>query len=165
MQFLTLLVATLSLVAAAISLPTEVDERAAKPTVTYDTVYDGKKHSLDIVACSNGEHGLEHLGYKTFGSLPNFPYIGGAQAVKGWNSPKCGSCWQLTYKNRTVNILAVDHAQTGFNIDLEAMNKLTNNHAKELGNVKVQAKEVARSACGLRPAPPHQTTDLPVLWT
>ncbi|RDX42129.1 Cerato-platanin-domain-containing protein [Lentinus brumalis] len=160
MQFFTLLVAALSLVAAAISLPAEVDERAAKPTVqvTYDTVYDGKKHSLDIVACSNGEHGLEHLGHKTFGSLPNFPYIGGAQAVKdlcsslpymSWNSPKCGYCWQVTYKNRTVNILAVHHAQAGYNIGLKAMNKLTNNHAEELGDVKVQAKEVARSVCGL----------------
>ncbi|RPD61070.1 Cerato-platanin-domain-containing protein [Lentinus tigrinus ALCF2SS1-7] len=151
MQFFTLLVSALSLVAAVTSLPTEFEERAAPPTVqvTYDTVYDVKTNSLDIVACSNGANGLEHLGYKTFGQLPNFPFIGGAQAVTGWNSPKCGSCWQLTYKGRTVNILAVDYAQSGFNIGLKAMNKLTNGQAEELGNVQVVAKEVAPSVCGM----------------
>ncbi|KAI0691515.1 immunomodulatory protein, partial [Cerioporus squamosus] len=117
--------------------------------VTYDTVYDVKTNSLDIVACSNGANGLEHLGYTTFGSLPNFPFIGGAQAVTGWNSPKCGSCWQLIYQNRTVNILAVDYAKAGFNIGLKVMNKLTNNHAEELGHVQVVAREVAPSVCGL----------------
>ena len=38
--------------------------RAATATmqVSYDPVYDGKSNSLDIVACSDGENGLESLG-------------------------------------------------------------------------------------------------------
>ena len=100
MQFYTLLISALSLVAAAVAAPTYT------PTVqlTYDPTYDVASNSLDIVACSNGANGLEHLGtslsvsafcvlathelttclgYKTFGDLPNFPYIGGMQAVTG----------------------------------------------------------------------------------
>ena len=100
MQFYTLLISALSLVAAASSAPTYT------PTVqlTYDPTYDVASNSLDIVACSNGPNGLEHLdtrlmvynvasydltrlsGYKTFGDLPSFPYIGGMQAVTG---PSC----------------------------------------------------------------------------
>ncbi|KAJ3001345.1 hypothetical protein NUW54_g6484 [Trametes sanguinea] len=50
--------------------------------ITYDPVYDKKSNSLDIVACSNGKHGLEAKGYTTFGSLPA-TYVGGVQAVAG----------------------------------------------------------------------------------
>lgn len=41
---------------------------------------------MDSVACSDGANGLETKGYSTLGSLPNFPYVGGAPAVTGWNS-------------------------------------------------------------------------------
>ncbi|RPD61071.1 Cerato-platanin-domain-containing protein [Lentinus tigrinus ALCF2SS1-7] len=152
MKFLALLISALTLVAASHSLPAEADEKGSKPpklAVTYDPVYDVRTNSLNMVACSNGEHGLEHLGYKTFGDLPNFPFIGGAQAVKAWNSPKCGSCWELTYKGRTIHILAVDTAGHGFNIGLKAMNKLTNGQAVDLGKVEVVANEVSRHLCGM----------------
>ena len=64
MKLFTLVVSALSVVVAVASLPTELGEREAPPTaqVTYDTVYDVKTNSLDMVACSNGDHGLEHLG-------------------------------------------------------------------------------------------------------
>jgi hypothetical protein len=122
--------------------------------VSYDETYDKSSGSLNSVACSNGEHGLIPRGFKTFGSLPNFPYIGGAEAVAGWNSPNCGTCWELTYTNgqgkkTTINVLAIDHAKSGFNIALKAMNKLTNGEAKQLGRVDVVSKQVADSKCGL----------------
>ena len=69
---------------------------------TYDNTYDNGTNSLAIVACSNGENGLLTKGFTTFDSLPNFPYIGGAPAVAGWNSPNCGTCWALTYKGKTI---------------------------------------------------------------
>ncbi|KAI0787946.1 hypothetical protein C8Q74DRAFT_1176334, partial [Fomes fomentarius] len=117
--------------------------------VSYDTVYDAKGTSLDVVACSDGENGLESQGFTTFGSLPKFPYIGGAQAVAGWNSPNCGSCWQLKYKNNTINVLAIDHAKSGFNIAKAALDKLTNNQAEKLGVIQATVTEVAPSVCGL----------------
>ncbi|KAF8744973.1 hypothetical protein AX14_011986 [Amanita brunnescens Koide BX004] len=123
-------------------------------TVAYDTGYDDGSTSLDAVACSNGPYGLETLGYTTLGSLPNFPNIGAAYAVAGWDSPACGTCWQLTYTDAqgvssSLNITAVDHAgANSFNIALPAMNNLTNNQAEALGRVPVTAIQVPTSGCG-----------------
>jgi len=122
-------------------------------TVTYDTTYDSSTTSLNTVACSNGANGLVNK-YPTFGDLPDFPYIGGAPAIAGWNSPNCGTCWALTYtpssgNSKTINVLAIDVASKGFNIALEAMNDLTDGQAVELGVVSVTASEVDKSVCGI----------------
>jgi len=126
----------------------------ATTTVSYDEAYDNASTSLNAVACSNGEHGLETQGFTTFDSLPAFPRIGGAQAVGGWNSPNCGTCWKLTYTNskgkkKSINVLAVDRASSGFNIALKAMNELTGGHAKEFGRVNVVSTKVEDSECGM----------------
>ncbi|KAF8206508.1 immunomodulatory protein [Mycena galopus ATCC 62051] len=121
-------------------------------TVAFDETYDNASESLDVVACSDGVNGLETKGFTTFGSLPKFPFIGAAGAVAGFNSPNCGTCWQLTYAGtgNTINVLAIDHAGAGtFNIALEAMNTLTNGNAVEFGRVTVTSKQVAASVCGL----------------
>ena len=87
-------------------------------------------------------------GYTTFGTLPGFPNIGGAFAVGGWGSAACGTCWELTYNGKSINILAMDHADAGtFNIALAAMNELTNNQAEFLGRVTVSYAQVATSQC------------------
>lgn len=140
---------------------------SASVTVSYDEVYDNAGGSLATVACSDGPNGLltkgqpkhhfstrcdadpRHTGFTTFGSLPTFPNIGGASAVAGWNSPSCGSCWQLTYNGTSINVLAVDHTDAGFNIGLKALNKLTKNQGVFLGRVNAQFKQLANSACGL----------------
>jgi Cerato-platanin len=137
-------------------------------SATYDNTYDNPYGSLNVVACSNGENGLLTKGLATFGSLPSFPYIGGAQAVTGWDSPECGSCSALTYQGNTFNgedlsaslyprklfrlsskVLAIDMAATGLNIAQKALDELTNNQAVALGRVDVTAYEVAASYCGL----------------
>ena len=126
---------------------------AATVTVSYDTTYDDASTSLNEVSCSDGPYGLEPR-FSTFGSLPNFPYIGGAQAVAGWGSPNCGTCWQLTYTNpsgiaKSINVLAIDHAASGFNIAEAAMNDLTDGQAVFLGRVNAESTQVAASVCGL----------------
>lgn len=118
-------------------------------TVSYDTIYDDSGASLDTVACSDGPNGLIPKGYPTIGSLPSFPRVGGAAAVAGWNSAECGTCWQLTYNNVSVNILAIDHADEGFNISEEAMNELTDGQAVFLGRVTATTVQVDASVCGL----------------
>ncbi|PCH38580.1 Cerato-platanin [Wolfiporia cocos MD-104 SS10] len=118
-------------------------------SVSYDEAYDNSAASLDTVSCSDGVYGLESYGYTTFGSLPDFPYIGGAVAVSGWGSAECGTCWNLTYGEYTISVLAIDHASPGFNIALEAMNVLTNNQATFLGRVNATATQVDASVCGL----------------
>lgn len=117
-------------------------------TVSYDQTYDNKGQSLATVACSDGANGLLTRGFTTFGSLPSFPFIGGAAAIPGWNSTQCGTCWNLAFNGTSINILAIDHS-TGFNIALEALNKLTNNNAVQIGRINAVATQVAASVCGL----------------
>lgn len=123
-------------------------------TVSYDTAYDNPTGSLSTVACSDGSNGMLTRGFTTFGSLPKFPHIGGAPSITGWNSPNCGTCWNLTYTNpqklsKSVNILAIDVATPNFNIALSAMNELTSGQAQNLGRVSITAAQVASSVCGL----------------
>ncbi|KAI1324548.1 Sm1 protein [Xylariaceae sp. FL0255] len=141
MQFTTLLGALALTAAASVQ---------ATVQVLYDQGYDDASRTMDDVACSNGANGLEtRYGYETQGAIPDFPYIGSAAAIAGWNSPNCGTCWQLSYGGRTINILAIDHAATGFVISLEAMNALTNNNAVGLGNIQATAVQVPVSDCGI----------------
>ena len=117
-------------------------------TVSYDTFFDDPSANLTSVACSDGPFGLIPKGYSTLGSLPNFPYIGGSDAIAGWGSSKCGTCWSLTYQGKTIKVLAIDHAASGFNIAMTAMNDLTNGQSAVLGKVNANAVQIAASNCG-----------------
>lgn len=154
------LLAFFTLSSSAVAAPVESAAPAASggviqlsASVSYDTKFDQGATSLNTVSCSNGDHGLVTLGYSTFDSLPNFPFIGGAPTVEGWNSPNCGKCYRLNYKNEvfenTITMLAVDAAPGGFNLGQQAMNALTNGRAVELGRVQATYTEVDRSQCGL----------------
>ncbi|TFY80993.1 hypothetical protein EWM64_g3012 [Hericium alpestre] len=138
MKFSTSIVALVALIPSALAV-----------SVRYDQTYDNAGQSLSTVACSDGPNGLLTKGFTTFGSLPSFPNIGAAQAVAAWNSPNCGTCWRLTYNGTSINVIAIDHAGDGFNLSLEAMNKLTNGQAVFDGVVQATATQVAASACGL----------------
>ncbi|OJA15474.1 hypothetical protein AZE42_06351 [Rhizopogon vesiculosus] len=118
-------------------------------TLSYDTNYDNGSLSLSSVACSDGANGLETKGYTTLSSLPQFPNVGGVYTVTGYNSAACGSCYEVTFGNNTVAILAVDVSKTGFTVSQAAMNTLTGNLAAELGRVDVTATQVDASVCGL----------------
>ena len=121
-------------------------------SVSYDTVYDNAAGSLTTVACSDGSNGLiTKYGYKTFGQIPKFPNIGGSSTIPSWNSAQCGQCYALTYKGKSVNVLAIDTAPSGFNIAKAAMNKLTGGQAVQLGRVEATLKKVGVGKCGLTP--------------
>lgn len=138
----------LAIFAAVLPLGAFAASTTSKGTVSYDTVYDNAQLSTLNTACSDGSHGLYTKGYKTIGALKTFPYVGGAPAITGWNSAKCGSCYKLSYGNKTVTYTAIDKADT-YNTGLNAMNKLTGGQAKKLGKVAVTVKAVAASECGL----------------
>ncbi|OCB87681.1 SnodProt1 [Sanghuangporus baumii] len=116
----------------------------------FDNTYDDADASMNIVVCSDGANGLASR-FPTFGSVPTFPNIGGASAIPGWNSPQCGTCWQLTYSGtgNSIFVTAIDHADDGFNLSQEALDTLTNGRAVEFGVVDVTATQVDSSACGL----------------
>ena len=122
---------------------------AQTETLSYDTTYDDPSLPLTSVACSDGVNGLITKGYTTLGSLPTFPNLGGVYTVTGWDSPACGTCYEVTYGSTTIAVLAVDVALEGFNLSEEAMNTLTGGLAVELGRVDVTATEVDASVCGL----------------
>ncbi|UNI15083.1 hypothetical protein JDV02_001652 [Purpureocillium takamizusanense] len=119
-------------------------------SVSYDPIYDVAATSLNKVACSDGPHGLQRFGYTTLGHVPKFPMIGGAQVVAGYGSEACGTCWELTYNTTSIRLTALDHADTGFNIALAAMNALTGNRAQVLGRVQATATQPDAAACGIR---------------
>ncbi|KAF5386946.1 hypothetical protein D9615_002020 [Tricholomella constricta] len=148
MQFLTI---ALPLALSLLISPA----RGITAPLSYDRVYSVAGASLDTVACSDGSHGLKTRGFTTFGSLPTFPFIGGAEAIEGWNSVNCGTCYQLTYTNATsgskksINILAIDSTKPGFNVALPAMEVLVGSQAADIGTAVVEAKQINASFCGL----------------
>ncbi|KXJ94019.1 Epl1 protein [Microdochium bolleyi] len=138
MQFSTILSA-LSLFAAS----------ASAVTVSYDTGYDDAGRSLNVVSCSDGPNGLiTKYGWQTQGQIRS-QYIGGADVIAGWNSAQCGTCWELSYQGRTINVLAIDHAGAGFNIELSALDALTGGQGVAVGRIDAGSRQVAISACGL----------------
>jgi Cerato-platanin len=97
------------------------------PLTTPHMITDNKIGSLNSVACSDGPNGLA-AQFPTFGNISSLPFIGGAFDVV-WNSPNCGSCWNLTNMATgvSINITAIDSAGSGFNIAQEAFERLTRN--------------------------------------
>jgi hypothetical protein len=135
-----------------ISLAALFSVASAGPTpstniVRYNSFYDTPTTSLNNVACSNGNNGLVTKGFSTFESLPSFPFIGAAFNVENWNSPECGSCWELTFESNTIYLTAIDTISSGFDMSLTAMNVLTNGQAQQLDSINVQATQVAESFC------------------
>jgi cerato-platanin len=125
---------------------------ALSDLVQYDTVYDNSATSLTAVACSDGKNGLITKGYDTFGSLPSFPHVGGANAVEGYNSASCGSCWRLSYTNgqttTTIYLTAIDHAGQGFVLGKTALQHLGGQQAVDAGRIDATATRVGGSFCG-----------------
>ncbi|PYI07650.1 allergenic cerato-platanin Asp F13 [Aspergillus sclerotiicarbonarius CBS 121057] len=137
----------ISLFSSALAVPVEA-ATGTSVSVSYDTSYDDANGSLSTTACSDGANGLVTKGYPTFGSLPDFPYIGGSPTIPGWNSANCGACYALTYEGVTIYITAVDAAPGGFNIGLTAMNALTNGQAVADGRITATYAPADASNCG-----------------
>ena len=55
----------------------------------------------------------------------------------------------MTYDGNSIFVLAVDHADQGFNVAKQAMDTLTNGHAEEFGRVDVQWVDATPADCGM----------------
>ena len=64
------------------------------------------------------------------------------------NSDYCGTCWELTYDDTTINVLAINVATNGFTISEEAFDALTNGVALYISSVNATATQVDASVCG-----------------
>ncbi|OCH88222.1 epl1 protein, partial [Obba rivulosa] len=141
MQFKWTILAALIMISGAFA------QSSTTVSVSFDTIYDESSESLDVVACS---HDIEQLGFTTFGTIPNFPFIGGAGVVTGFDSSGCVTCWELTFEGTPTTVLVIDGAGSGtFNIGLTAMNNLTNGQAEFFGRVTATAMQVDATACTL----------------
>jgi hypothetical protein len=114
---------------------------------TFDNTFDNPQGSLNNVACSDGDHGLA-ARFPLFHDLPNFPFIGGAFDI-AWNSPNCGSCWQITNQatGASIYLTAIDTAGAGFNIAEKAFKRL--NGGQLGGALEVVGQKVNPAICGL----------------
>ncbi|KAL1747876.1 Cerato-platanin [Schizophyllum fasciatum] len=142
MKFISAIVAA----AAAVS-------SACATTIRYDPVYDNAGQSLATVSCSDGPYGLLTRGYTTFGSLPEFPHIG-AMAGASHGTAQCGTCHKVSWTDefgttRSIHVLAVDYATSGFNIAQSALDELTGGRAVEKGTINANVKQVNVKHCGL----------------
>ncbi|KAK3690758.1 hypothetical protein LTR37_019024 [Vermiconidia calcicola] len=141
-------------IAALISLFAAASSSFAARTlsVSYDQGYDQASRSMTVVSCSDGANGLiTRYGWNTQGQIPRFPNVAGSVDIGGWNSAQCGTCYQVTYKGKSIFVLGIDHTDTGINMSLGAMNQLTNNQAVQLGRVNAQVTKVGVGKCGLTP--------------
>jgi len=108
--------------------------------------FDASNGSMDTVACSNGVNGLE-MEFPTFGDVPSFPFIGGAYDIV-WNSPNCGSCWNITNPatGLSINMTAINVAGVGFNIAQSAFANLTNGDT-DVDEIEVVANKLSATPC------------------
>ena len=135
----TSFLALLALPALTLAVPTaRSTERVDYTTWPYDTPSNG----IANVACSN-------LPYATLGQIPGYPNIAGSHVVSGYGSPGCGTCWQITYEGRSVNVLAVDTYAPGWNLALPTMQNLLGSNSTNLPEVQATVVQVDASACGV----------------
>ena len=123
--------------------------RSSSPLrATHNTMYDDPEGSMDTVACSNGENGLG-TKYKTFGSIPSYPFIGGVYYdIPGSSSPNCGSCWIITNPatGLSIQMTSIDSSDVGFDLTTQAFSDLTNGDLT-VQEIDVVAKKLSASPC------------------
>ncbi|TFY52332.1 hypothetical protein EVJ58_g10078 [Rhodofomes roseus] len=107
--------------------------------------YDVSSTSVSTVTCA----ALLNPPYKTFGELPYFPYLAGASFISEGGTAECGSCWQLTSANGTINVVLINHADNGFDVGHTAFNDLTDHGAFLYSSVNATATQLDASVCGL----------------
>lgn len=80
----------------------------------------------------------------------------GIDAIRGSSDAQCFSCWKLEYGDKHVSLFAIDGADSGFVLSLNAMQSLTGGQARELVRIDVEATQVDVSNCGISAAKLHK---------
>ena len=128
-------------VLSALSLLTLSSASVSLTRVTWNGIYDNPNQTFTVIACAEW---AAANNYTTFKDVPSFPYIGGAYVVSGYNSPGCGTRYSILDQqtNVTVEVTVVDAALQGFVVSLEALNKLTNDNAQDLGSIQAVVTKI-----------------------
>ncbi|KAK1255504.1 hypothetical protein MKX08_009499 [Trichoderma sp. CBMAI-0020] len=136
-------------VAAIISLAS-----AETVSVTFNSLYDDPSRPLSEVACWRKDTGfMPNLDWKIQKDALDFI---GIDAIRGSSHAQCFSCWKLEYGDKHVSLFAIDSADSGFVLSLNAMQSLTGGQARELAHIDVEATQVDASNCGISVAELHK---------
>ena len=87
-----------------------------------------------------------YSGWLKLGDIPSFPFIAGFQNTS-WGSPLCGTCWRLSFKDISVDVIAVDYAYSGFDLSHTAFQVLTDFAGGFLPDVDAAYVQVPASYC------------------
>lgn len=80
----------------------------------------------------------------------------GIDAIHGFSSAQCFSCWRLDYGGKHISLFAIDSADSGFVLSLNAMQSLTGGQARELVRIDAKVTQVDVENCGISAARLHQ---------
>ncbi|KAF8998241.1 hypothetical protein BDQ17DRAFT_1328894 [Cyathus striatus] len=136
---------------SAIVLISTVISAFAQQTTTqrlvFDTRFDNRNGQVRNSICDRLA-----TANPTYGSFLTFPNIGSSFSIQSYNSPSCGSCWELTHtrngESNTTFYTAIDSINEGFGMSLMGATNLTGyDRAHFPAYVPVQAREVDRSNC------------------
>ncbi|KAM5349821.1 hypothetical protein ACJ41O_006326 [Fusarium nematophilum] len=117
-------------------------------SVTYNTVLDDPDRTLKQVACWDDENGILP-GQVEWEVQGNVGYALALESISGSKSKQCATCWEVQYGERITHFVAIDHADSGVVMGLDAMNYLTGDKAEKLGSVEVNATQVGLFDCGI----------------
>ncbi|KAF9450972.1 hypothetical protein P691DRAFT_724934 [Macrolepiota fuliginosa MF-IS2] len=147
MQFTSTFFALFATVAFTVAQP------PAPGALNFDTLYDNPKGTLGSTACSADVGILK--GHTTFGSIPNFPHIAGSFLIEGFNSTRCGACYELLYnradgKQVVIPFTIINTAPApSFVSSLQGVTDLTGlNRDQFPGDAVISFKEVPSIDCG-----------------
>lgn len=73
----------------------------------------------------------------------------GIDAIHSFGLAQCRSCWKLEYGDKHKFLFAIDSADSGFVLSLNAMQYLTGGQARELVRIDAKATQVDVSNCGI----------------
>lgn len=122
--------------------------------VTFNTLYDDPSRSLSEVSCWRKGAGFKpNLDWKIQKDAVGFI---GIDAIHAFSQAQCFSCWKLEYGDKHVSLFAIDGADSGFVLSLNAMQSLTGGQARELVRIDVEATQVDVSNCGISAAELHK---------
>ncbi|KAL9479541.1 hypothetical protein ACSS6W_004327 [Trichoderma asperelloides] len=123
-------------------------------SVTFNTLYDNPSRSLSEVACWRKGVGFEpNLDWKLQRDAVEFI---GIDAIHSFGLAQCRSCWKLEYGDKHKFLFAIDSADSGFVLSLNAMQYLTGGQARELVRIDAKATQVDVSNCGISEVDLHR---------
>ncbi|KAF5353300.1 hypothetical protein D9756_007943 [Leucocoprinus leucothites] len=142
-----------ALIASALAVAPALAQPPTASVLNYDAQFDNPSGTLGSTACSADVGPLR--GIHTFGDIPTFPHIAGSFLIEGFNSTRCGACYELLYNRAdgtqvVLPFTIINTVDRGFTPSVQGMHDLTGFNVNNFpGDVPIFYKEVPEYDCGL----------------